>query len=179
MISEEARQHRNEYRRAYRKLPRARTREVAYAKEYHKRPEAIVRAKELRDRPEAKAKILAYMAEYRKRPEAIENRKRHLRADALKRYHITEAEFDAMLKDQGGRCAVCGTDQYNNRGPQIDHDHETGKVRGILCNACNGGMGLFKDNTDIMEAAIAYLKGANAKPDPNPSSGIVERCNES
>jgi len=173
MISEEARQHRNEYRRAYRKLPHARTREVAYAKEYHKRPEAIVRAKERRDRPEAKVKILAYMAEYRKRPEAIENRKRRLRADALKRYCITEAEFDVMFKAQGGRCAICGTDQYNNRGPQIDHDHASGKVRAILCNACNGGLGLFKDNIDIMEAAVAYLKNANAKSDPNPSSGIV------
>ena len=72
-----------------------------------------------------------------------------------RRYGIGQAEFDAMLWQQGGVCAICRTP-----GPQhVDHDHRTGEVRGILCFNCNGGLGQFRDDPGYLAGAITYLKG--------------------
>lgn len=73
----------------------------------------------------------------------------------LKRlYGITLAEFNEMVTDQGGRCAICGVDP-----PRlvVDHDHESGVVRGLLCDSCNNGLGRFRDDPDALMAAAAYL----------------------
>lgn len=77
-------------------------------------------------------------------------------------YGITYDDLVRMVDEQGNKCAICGT-QFSERGwgaaaKQIDHDHETGKVRGILCLKCNRGLGLFEENERRMVAAIAYLK---------------------
>jgi hypothetical protein len=74
----------------------------------------------------------------------------HLKA----RYGITEAEFDALLLRQGGKCAICGAPEPEH----VDHDHLFGNVRGILCFNCNGGLGQFKDDVTTMQRAIIYLK---------------------
>lgn len=78
----------------------------------------------------------------------------------LKRnYGITDADFDRMFDEQDGRCAICGTDEpgggYNTL--HVDHNHETGFVRGLLCNNCNRGLGMFSDDAWRLEAATAYL----------------------
>ena len=59
-----------------------------------------------------------------------------------------------MIEDQDGVCAVC----RKNPPTQVDHDHETGLVRGILCDGCNGGLGHFRDNPDLIRRAIAYVR---------------------
>lgn len=70
------------------------------------------------------------------------------------RYGIGEAEFREIIDGQGGRCPVCRT-----RPPEhVDHDHETGRVRGILCFACNGALGQFEENVQWLARALAYLK---------------------
>lgn len=74
------------------------------------------------------------------------------------KYGTTPEAVDAMLEDQGGLCAICGTDDPGGRGFwNIDHDHGTGKIRGLLCTACNRGIGLLGDDIDRLMSAAAYL----------------------
>lgn len=70
------------------------------------------------------------------------------------KYNITTEEYDKMLAEQDYRCAICKGSLEMDR---IDHCHKTGKVRGILCNDCNLGLGLFRDNKDYLKSAIEYL----------------------
>jgi Recombination endonuclease VII len=76
------------------------------------------------------------------------------------KYRITPEDFDRILADQGNKCAICGTS--NPRGKHgsfnVDHDHATGVVRGILCNTCNGSLGVFGDNIDGIMKVLEYLK---------------------
>ena len=77
---------------------------------------------------------------------------------ALQRlYGISLVEFQALLVSQGGVCAVCkgasGSKRY-----AADHDHATGRVRGILCTSCNSALGLFRENNAIIERAIDYIE---------------------
>ena len=58
-----------------------------------------------------------------------------------------------MVVEQGGTCVVCGRDDPEH----VDHSHDTGAVRGILCFNCNGGLGQFRDSADTLRAAAAYL----------------------
>jgi hypothetical protein len=70
-----------------------------------------------------------------------------------------------MLKAQNYKCAICGNeDEVEGRKLAIDHCHSEGRVRGLLCGKCNRGLGLFYDNTDLLEKAKDYLvKYANAR----------------
>lgn len=74
-----------------------------------------------------------------------------------RRHGITPEEYEMMFEGQEGRCAICGKPQA--RRLNIDHDHATGKIRGLLCSRCNLGLGYFKDNIDNLNAAVAYLGG--------------------
>lgn len=76
----------------------------------------------------------------------------------LSQYGLTTESYSVLLQSQGNLCAICQEDGVMN----IDHDHSTGKVRGILCNKCNQGLGLFRDNIDFMKSAISYLEKINA-----------------
>lgn len=66
--------------------------------------------------------------------------------------------YDAMLASQGGSCVICREVPDNTF--HVDHCHATGRVRGILCGACNNALGLFKDETNRLRAAIEYLERA-------------------
>lgn len=79
------------------------------------------------------------------------NREYHLR----RRYGVGEKEFQELLAEQGGVCAICRRPDPEH----LDHDHRTGWVRGILCFNCNGGLGQFKDDLDNLAGAITYLRG--------------------
>ena len=65
-------------------------------------------------------------------------------------------EYDRMMEVQGGGCAICGTPP-NNSSLDVDHDHATGRVRGLLCRACNVGIARFRDDPKRLKTAIAYL----------------------
>jgi len=77
-------------------------------------------------------------------------------------YGIDHKTFVAMFAAQGDRCAICGTDQPVGEGRtaqwNIDHDHVTGAIRGILCSQCNIGIGQLRDDPDLLRRAIAYLE---------------------
>jgi len=84
------------------------------------------------------------------------------RKQSLKAYGMTVAEYDEMLVKQGGKCAVCVRPERKQRGDQIlrlsvDHDHDTGEVRGLLCSTCNTGLGQFRDDPDLLISAAAYI----------------------
>lgn len=76
----------------------------------------------------------------------------------LNLYGLTQEQYDDMLAAQLGQCAICQTDQPGRKGWAIDHCHETGLVRGILCNSCNLGLGLFRDSGDALLSAALYLE---------------------
>jgi hypothetical protein len=78
-----------------------------------------------------------------------------------RRYGMGARDVDALIESQGGRCPLCGRPAPNH----VDHDHTTGRVRGVLCFNCNGGLGQFGDDIDRLAAAIAYLDTAGADGD--------------
>jgi hypothetical protein len=81
------------------------------------------------------------------------------RAYHLKRkYGMTPEDFDKMLESQGGRCAICGSDDPGRDWWSTDHDHATGAVRAILCNNCNGALGMLGDSAMTVRAAWHYLE---------------------
>lgn len=75
------------------------------------------------------------------------------------KFGIDEVQYDAMLEKQGGGCAICGNDVSNSEGHRlaVDHDHETGEVRGLLCFPCNTSIGHFRDNPEFLKRAAVYL----------------------
>ena len=67
-----------------------------------------------------------------------------------------------MLAAQGGCCAICGTSDTGKRKAfAVDHNHDTGKIRGLLCSNCNTGIGNLRDNVELLERAIDYLRNTN------------------
>lgn len=73
------------------------------------------------------------------------------------RYGMTPQDAENLLKSQGGVCSICGGNNWGFYGYHIDHDHETGIVRGILCGSCNRGLGCFYDDISKLQLAIEYL----------------------
>lgn len=71
-------------------------------------------------------------------------------------YGLTPEQYDEMLAAQGGKCAICRSEFDGT--PHVDHDHATGKVRGLLCNGCNRCLGFANDNQQTLERAAAYLR---------------------
>lgn len=75
-----------------------------------------------------------------------------------KKYGITAEDYEALLVKQNHGCKICGkTEEKNGRRLAVDHCHENGYVRGLLCSNCNKGLGCFQDDTDRMRVAMTYL----------------------
>lgn len=99
----------------------------------------------------------------RRRGKDPEYRAQRNRRRALARYGLTEVDYERLLEEQGGKCAICLTrpeDFTWGSILHIDHCHDTGKVRGLLCPPCNTGMGKLKDNPDMLRRAADYLEKA-------------------
>lgn len=105
--------------------------------------------------PEWREKHLAAVKEWqRANPD-----KRH--AQRLRKYGLTRARYYEMLAEQGGVCAICGTDNPGDRRTTlffVDHCHATGRVRGLLCSPCNLGIGKFGDEPERLERAAVYVR---------------------
>jgi Recombination endonuclease VII len=73
-----------------------------------------------------------------------------------KRYGITLEQYEKMFQKQDGKCAICLKPSIKRLA--VDHNHDTGKVRGLLCSNCNPLLGFATDSITILENAVAYLK---------------------
>jgi len=133
--------------------------------------------------PDRDAKMRAYKAEYHRRKRLTPEGRAELKRDSaaavarrkscpeLQRKHrekqfrtthgLTRQEADAMIEKQGGLCAICqkpATGKPPTDRLHVDHCHETGKVREMLCSKCNTALGQFQDDVATLQYAIEYLK---------------------
>ena len=85
--------------------------------------------------------------------------RRKINSNLKNLYDITLCEYEEILKNQNGRCAICDKKSVENlRGKLfVDHCHKTGIVRGLLCHQCNDGLGKFKDKIELLLKAAKYL----------------------
>jgi hypothetical protein len=90
---------------------------------------------------------------YSRLPSSIERARVTRRAA---KYGMTAETFEAMAASQNGVCAVCKEREFDH----VDHDHESGSVRGLLCRQCNVGIGFFQDSPELLAKAIKYLEAA-------------------
>jgi recombination endonuclease VII/cytochrome c554/c'-like protein len=103
---------------------------------------------------ENKEHLHAYRRDYRQR------RKREHRDAYLRRtFGISNDDYDEFLRRQGGGCAVCGRPPGKS-SLHIDHDHDSGQIRGLLCVGCNNALGQFQDSADLLARAADYLDGS-------------------
>jgi hypothetical protein len=99
----------------------------------------------------------------------------------LRLYKLTSEHYARLLLAQDGKCAICLQPCRSRTLLCVDHDHDTGAVRGLLCSRCNAGLGQFQDSPDVLARARAYLRAtkkgpsdrAPARPDGPKSSDDV------
>ena len=89
----------------------------------------------------------------------------HRRWKLKKYYGITEADYEQMLSDQDGVCAICKQSDPN-KALSVDHNHQTGEVRKLLCSSCNFAIAHAKEDPEILRACIAYLESFEEVPKP-------------
>ena len=89
-----------------------------------------------------------------------DNKETVIAANRKRKYGISPEEYAAMLEEQDNKCKICLVSFTNlsSRHIHTDHCHTTNKIRGLLCNFCNVGLGHFKDNTKLLTNAIVYLE---------------------
>jgi hypothetical protein len=74
-----------------------------------------------------------------------------------RKYGITTSDYEALITEQDGLCAICREPCVTGKRLSVDHDHKTGQIRGLLCYQCNVGLGNFKDRKELLESAVRYL----------------------
>lgn len=107
-------------------------------------------------KPCTKTQHKLWVRTHRKQAALIELRRQ------CKRYGITPEQYNKILVAQKSICKICGNSNESYKDGKhrlfIDHDHKTGKVRGLLCDACNRGLGYFKNEPKLLKNAIQYLE---------------------
>lgn len=100
-------------------------------------------------------RVNARSAEYRKKP----GRARAMRDLYYRRtFGLSADDVDDLIARQQDRCAICGRRPQRLASLHLDHDHTNGKIRGVLCSTCNQGLGQFKEDPALLDAAAAYLR---------------------
>ena len=89
-------------------------------------------------------------------------------------YGISPEQYHQALADQNNTCAICHREEFSNRTNKlcVDHDHKTGKFRGLLCSRCNRCIGRFEDDPILLRAAASYLEGHELQPEGLASEEI-------
>lgn len=91
----------------------------------------------------------------------LDQRRRTRRRECLRKFGLTETDYETMLVSQDGGCAICGSvvsGRKNDTALIVDHCHDTQKVRGLLCHPCNMILGFAKDSARVLEKAAAYIR---------------------
>lgn len=105
---------------------------------------------------EQRKKMNEYQRVYRQKN--LKKVKEDARVRHLKRkFDMKASEYEEILAAQGGVCAICKNYCATGNSLAVDHDHQTGQIRGLLCKNCNTGLGLFKDDKDLLDSAKLYL----------------------
>jgi hypothetical protein len=103
-----------------------------------------------------------YFSKYQSGKTEVEVHRTKVRRDASKlksMYGITVEEFEMMSTTQGGVCKICGRPPIGKSRLSVDHEHSTSRrVRGLLCDPCNTGVGMFRDNPELLRGAADYLE---------------------
>lgn len=89
----------------------------------------------------------------------VADRRSHLK----RKYGMTIEEYDAMLEAQGGGCFICGKPPRDDISLHVDHDHSTGRIRGILCFCCNNALADFQEDPALLGKAVTYLAAHDAQ----------------
>ena len=132
---------------------------AAYNKEYREKNKERLASWSKEYYEKNKERIITYAKEYReenKEEIAIKKEEQRLKS----KYGITSKEKNVLLQKQNNKCKICLV-EFSNVTPNVDHCHTTNKIRGLLCRACNTGLGQFKDNTKLLTKAINYLEEHN------------------
>lgn len=125
-------------------------------KSINRRSMAGLTDEQILDRKREQAKVAQRKYRVKHKEKIAKNRQA---ANLWAKYRVTVGQYNAMLKKQEGVCAICLEECRDRKVLCVDHDHKTGKVRGLLCNSCNRGIGLLKDDPDILRNAAWYLGG--------------------
>lgn len=92
----------------------------------------------------------------------IENRERYLanrkQYNRFREYGLAHGDFMSMLEEQNYLCAACDTPLFDDKNTHVDHNHSTGKIRGLLCQACNLALGMVKENVETLLKLGVYLE---------------------
>lgn len=84
-----------------------------------------------------------------------------------RKYGLNKEDYISKCEIQNYKCKICGDEIRSLRGLLVDHDHLTGKIRDLLCNSCNSGLGMFKDKSELLILAAEYLKKHQTKREYN------------
>lgn len=129
-------------------------------KEYKKNNRDVVNDWQRQDRLKNPEKYLSYEKERR-----LKNWKKNSVNESLRTLGCTKEKYELLILTQENKCAICNKEETKkSRTPgkicrlAIDHNHDTLKIRGLLCHECNTGLGKFKDSKDLLLKAIEYLK---------------------
>jgi hypothetical protein len=136
------------------KEDRLRKQREATARWRQRNPEKVKASSE-KWKAKNKEKIRENLDRFKK--EWAENNPHGLRRQAMKKYGLTLEQYEEMFFQQGGLCVICN-EAPNGRNLHVDHDHHTGRVRGLLCNACNAGIGHLQDDPNLLRRAVSYLE---------------------
>jgi hypothetical protein len=117
--------------------------------------------KEYKRQYNATHKVENAAAKKRRRLERIQENAEYRKANNLRsNYGMTVEQYNELFESQNGCCAICGRHQsIQKKALAVDHDHQTGKIRGLLCSACNTGIGNMHDDEQTLLNAIKYLAG--------------------
>lgn len=140
------------YDKAYYAIPSNRAKRAARTKIYQAthREKIAVRTKIYHTANREKCRIYGKIYQAAHREQIMAHARQRI-------YGLSPAAYHDLLSGQGGICKICGTSDWGHGGPHVDHNHATGKVRGLLCHNCNAALGLMRDDLNLMQAGVDYL----------------------
>jgi hypothetical protein len=161
-----------EYQKKYHDSHKAELKENK--KEYSARPEVKARTKEYNKTPAKQEYNKKYIKEYNKKPEVIiirkdrqkkvrstEEYKKYVKTYRLKKFNLTDEQYDAKFNKQEGKCEMCGRHQSKfKKALANDHNHDTNQNRGLLCTRCNLIVGVYEKHKSMIENYLSkYVEG--------------------